>query len=112
MFLAGIAVVALGLTGLPARSGGRRLRCAAAVLALVGVALAGTAAGLAGSAQVANEDVVIPALHDAANDEPIAYAPVCGPAPPESGVPEPGLRPVAAGRDHRTGAGARRSGRA
>ena len=78
MFLAGIAVVALGLTGLPARAGGQWLRRAAAALTLVGVALAGTAVGLANSAQVANGGVVIPALHDAANDEPIAYAPVCG----------------------------------
>jgi hypothetical protein len=83
MFLAGIAVVAVGLTGLPARAGGR-LRRAAAVLALAGVALAGTAAGLAGTAQVANEGVAIPALHDAANDQPITYAAVCGRA---AGVP-------------------------
>jgi hypothetical protein len=84
MFLAGIAVVALGLTGLPARAGGQWLRRAAAALALAGVTLAGTAAGLASGAQAANEGVVIPALHDAANDEPIAYVPVCGRA---AGVP-------------------------
>ena len=78
MFLAGIAVVALGLTGLPARAGSRRLRRAAAVVALAGVALAGTAAGLAGTAQTAAEGVVIPALHDAASDAPLAYTPVCG----------------------------------
>jgi hypothetical protein len=77
MFLAGIAVVALGLTGLPARAGSQWLRRAAAALALAGVALAGTAVALANGAQAANEGVVIPALHDAANDEPIAYAPVC-----------------------------------
>jgi hypothetical protein len=84
MFLAGIAVVALGLTGLPARAGGQWLRRAAAALTLVGVALAGTAVGLANSAQVVNEGVIIPALHDAANDEPIAYTPVCDRA---AGVP-------------------------
>ena len=78
MFLAGIALVALGLTGLPARAGSRRLRRAAAVVALVGVALAGTAAGLAGTAQTAAEGVVIPALHDAASDAPLTYTPVCG----------------------------------
>src|SRR6516225_452495 len=44
MFLAGIAVAALGLTGLPARAGGRRLRRAPAVPTPPGVALAGTAA--------------------------------------------------------------------
>ena len=42
------------------------------------MALAGTAVGLANSAQLAAEGVVIPALHDAANDAPIAYSPVCG----------------------------------
>ena len=80
MFLAGIAVVALGLTGLPARAGGRWLRRAAAVVALAGLALSGTAVGLAGTAQTAAEGMVIPALHDAASDAPLTYAPVCGPA--------------------------------
>ncbi len=47
MFLAGIAVTALGLTGLPARAGGPRLRRAAVAITLVGVASAGTAIGLA-----------------------------------------------------------------
>jgi hypothetical protein len=84
MFLAGIAVAALGLTGLPARAGGGRLRGAAAVLTLAGVASAGTAVGLASSAQIASEGVVIPALHDAVNDAPITYSPVCGRA---AGVP-------------------------
>jgi hypothetical protein len=84
MFLAGIAVVALGLTGLPARAGSRWLRRAAAVGTLAGVALAGTAVALANSAQLAAEGVVIPALHDAASDVPIAYTPICARA---AGVP-------------------------
>jgi hypothetical protein len=84
MFLAGIAVAALGLTGLPARAGGRWLRGAAAVLTLAGAALAGTAVGLASTARDAAEGVVIPALHDAANDAPITYTPACGRA---AGVP-------------------------
>jgi hypothetical protein len=78
MFLAGIAVAALGLTGLPARAGGRWLRGAAALLTLAGVALAGTAVGLASTARETGQGVVIPALHDAANDAPIAYTPACG----------------------------------
>jgi hypothetical protein len=78
IFLAGIAVAALGLTGLPARAGGPWLRRAAAVLMLAGVAVAGTAVGLAGTAQESAHGVVIPALHDAANDAPITYTPVCG----------------------------------
>jgi hypothetical protein len=78
MFLAGIGAAALGLTGLPARAGGRWLRRAATLVTLLGVALAGTAAGLAGTAREAAGGVVIPALHDAANDAPITYTPVCG----------------------------------
>src|SRR6202040_3215021 len=84
MLLAGIAVVALGLTGLPARAGGQWLRRAAAVVTLAGLASAGTAVGLASTAREAAEGVVIPALHDAANDAPITYAPACGHA---AGVP-------------------------
>src|SRR6516162_5818104 len=84
MFLTGIAVAALGVTGLPARAGGRWLRGAAAVLTLAGAALAGTAVGLAGTAQESAHGVVIPTLHDAANDAPIPYTPVCGRA---AGVP-------------------------
>jgi hypothetical protein len=78
MFLAGIAVAALGLTGLPARAGGLWLRRAATVVTLAGVALAGTAVGLADTARLSAHGMVIPALHDAANDEPIAYTPACG----------------------------------
>jgi hypothetical protein len=84
MFLAGIAVAALGLTGLPARAGGPWLRRAAAVVTLAGAALAGTAVGLASAAQEAAEGVVIPVLHDAANDAPITYTPTCGHA---AGIP-------------------------
>jgi hypothetical protein len=84
MFLAGIAIAALALTGLPARAGGRWLRRAAAVLTLAGVASAGTAVGLASTARLAAHGLVIPALHDAANDAPITYTPACGSA---AGVP-------------------------
>ena len=84
MFLAGIAVAALGLTGLPARAGGPWLRRAAAVVTLAGVASAGTAIGLASTARLSAHGMVIPALHDAANDPPIRYTPVCGRA---AGVP-------------------------
>jgi hypothetical protein len=80
MFLAGIAVAALGLTGLPARAGGRWLRRTAAVVALAGVASAATAVGLATTARLSAHGMIIPALHDAANDAPIAYTPVCGQA--------------------------------
>ena len=78
MLLAGLAVAALGLFGLPARAGGRRLRLAAAVVTAAGVAAVGTAVGLASTARLGPHGMVIPALHDAASDRPIAYTPVCG----------------------------------
>jgi hypothetical protein len=84
MFLAGIAVAALGVLGLPARAGGAWLRRAAAVVTLAGVAAAGTASGLARTARLTPHGMVIPALHDAANDRPIGYTPVCAQA---AGVP-------------------------
>jgi hypothetical protein len=84
IFLAGIAVTVLGLLGLPSGASGPGLRRAAAVVTLAGVAAAGTAIGLAGTASRGPHGIVIPALHDAANDQPIAYTPVCGRA---AGVP-------------------------
>jgi hypothetical protein len=78
MFLAGIALAALGLTGLPARAGGQWLRRVAAILTLAGVASAGTAVGLARTAQDSRHGIVIAALHDAANDAPTTYTPACG----------------------------------
>jgi hypothetical protein len=78
MFLAGIAIAALGLLGLPARAGGPWLRRTAAAVTLAGVAAAGTAVGLANTARLEPHGMVIPALHDAANDQPIRYTPVCG----------------------------------
>ena len=84
MFLAGIAVAALGLLGLPAQAGGPWLRRGAAVITLAGVAAAGCAVGLAGTARLGPHGMVIPALHDAASDRPIGYTPVCGQA---AGVP-------------------------
>jgi hypothetical protein len=84
MFLAGIAVAALGVLGLPARAGSAWLRRAAAVVTLAGVAAAGTASGLARTARLTPHGMVIPALHDAANDRPIGYTPVCAQA---AGVP-------------------------
>jgi hypothetical protein len=78
MFLAGLAVAALGLIGMPGRAGGLRLRRFAAVVTVTGLAAAGTAVVLAGTARPGPHGLVIPALHDAANDRPIPYTPVCG----------------------------------
>jgi hypothetical protein len=76
LFLAGLAAAVLGGLGLRA-AGGRWLRCAAAVAAAAGLAAAGTGVGLAGTARLEARGIVIPALHDAANDKLIAYTPVC-----------------------------------
>jgi len=84
MFLAGIAVAVVGLLGLPAQAGGAWLRGAAVVVTLAGVAAAGTASGLVRTARLTPHGIVIPALHDAANDRPIGYIPVCGHA---AGIP-------------------------
>jgi hypothetical protein len=80
LFLAGLAAAVLGGLGLRPAAGGRWLRYAAAVAAAAGLAAAGTGVGLAGTARLEANGIVIPALHDAANDERIAYTPVCGQA--------------------------------
>jgi hypothetical protein len=78
MFAAGLTVAVLAVLGLPAGSGGRRLRGSAAVIAVAGLAAAGTAVGLVGTGRLDPHGmIIIPALHDAANDQPIRYAPVC-----------------------------------
>jgi hypothetical protein len=85
MFLVGLTLVVLAALGLPrAADAGPRLRRAAAVIAVAGLAAAGTAIGLTGTARTGAYGTVIPALHDAANDRPIPYTPVCGQA---AGVP-------------------------
>ncbi len=84
MFLGGLAIAATGLLGLPARAGGRRLRMTAAAVTLAGVAATATAVGLAGTARLGPHGIIIPALHDAASDQPIRYTPVCSRA---AGVP-------------------------
>jgi hypothetical protein len=84
MLVAGLAIAALGLLGLPAGAGGPRLRRAALAITLTGVAAAGTAVGLAGTARLTAHGMVIPALHDAASDQAIRYTPACGRA---AGIP-------------------------
>ena len=85
MFLTGLTVAVLGVLGLSrGAQGGPGLRRAAAVLTAAGVAAAGTAVGLTGTAREGLAGVTIPALHDAASDRLIAFTPVCRPA---GGVP-------------------------
>jgi hypothetical protein len=79
MFTAGLTLAALGALGASAVANGRRLRRLAAVLAAAGMVAAGTAVGLAGTGRLDPHGlIVIPALHDAASDQPVSYAPVCG----------------------------------
>lgn len=79
-FLAGILAACLGLIGVIARAGGRSVRVTAAIVAVAGVVATSTAVGLASTARLGPHGMVISALHDAANDRPIAYTPVCRPA--------------------------------
>ncbi len=76
MLLGGVTVAALGLLGSLGKAS-RLLRGVAVGLTVAGVAAAGTAIGLAGTARVEAHGVVIPALHDAASDRPVSYTPVC-----------------------------------
>jgi hypothetical protein len=95
MFLAGITVALVALLGVRVSAGGRRLRHTAAVAAAAGAALAVTAIALATTAQVTSHGASIPALHDAANDQPIRYTPVCGNAGIQVCV-QPAYRPYLA----------------
>jgi hypothetical protein len=78
IFCGGLIVATLGVLGLPSASGGRVLRRAAAAVTVAGLAAAGTAIGLAGTARLEAHGIVIPALHDGASDRAIPYTPVCG----------------------------------
>ncbi len=77
MFLIGLGIAAAGAVGLPPASGGRWLRWSAAVVTVAGLAAVGTAVGLTGTASVQPTAVLVPAVHDAADDGPIPYTPVC-----------------------------------
>jgi hypothetical protein len=78
MFLAGLTVAIMAALGLSAGTQSRALRAAAAATTAAGLAAATTAVMLAGTATVdAHGMIRIPALHDAANDRPIRFTPVC-----------------------------------
>jgi hypothetical protein len=78
IFLAGLTIAVLGAVGLPPGSGGRLLRGFAAMITVAGLAAAGTAVALAGTARLDQHGMLlIPALHDAADDQPVRYTPVC-----------------------------------
>ncbi len=84
MFLAGLTIAVLAALVLPRGSGERRLRAAAAAVTAAGLLAAGTAVALAGTGKLdAHGMIAIPALHDAANDRPIRFSPVCS----QTGIP-------------------------
>ena len=79
LFLGGLTAAVLGVLGLPAGAGGRWLRRSAAAVTVAGLLVAGTAVALAGTGRLdAHGMIAIPALHDAADDRPVPYTPVCG----------------------------------
>jgi hypothetical protein len=81
MFLTGLAVAVLGALALTAGTGRRWLRRPAAAITAAGLVAAGTAVALAGTGRLeAGGMIAIPALHDAANDRPLRYTPVCSAA--------------------------------
>jgi hypothetical protein len=82
MFLAGVTAAVLGALTLPTGAGGRSLRRSAVAVTTAGLLAAGTAVALAGTGRLdAHGMIAIPALHDAAGDRPLRYAPVCGHTP-------------------------------
>jgi hypothetical protein len=83
MFMGGITLTAVGVLALAltfsrsAGGSGRWQRPVAAALVAAGVAASATAFGLTGTAKQGVAGWDIPALHDAASDQPIAYTPDC-----------------------------------
>jgi hypothetical protein len=78
MFLTGLTIAVLGALLLPNGPGGGWLRAATAAVTAAGLLAAGTAVALAGTGKLdAHGMIAIPALHDAANDRPVRYTPVC-----------------------------------
>jgi len=78
MFTVGLTVAVLGALGIPVA----RMRWLAAVITVTGLATAGTAVALAGTGRLDPHGmIVIPALHDAASDQPVRYTPACSRTP-------------------------------
>lgn len=79
MFLAGLTIAVLAALALVKYSASRRLRATAATVVAAGLATVVTAVVLTGTGTLDPHGMItIPALHDAANERPIRYSPVCG----------------------------------
>jgi hypothetical protein len=76
MFMGGTCVALAGLVVVAGRAS-RWLWVAGAVLLAAGVAASSTAFALAGTAKLSMSGWDIPALHDAASDQPVPYTPDC-----------------------------------
>jgi hypothetical protein len=77
MFMGGICVALAGVLVLAPSRASHWLRVAGGVLLAAGVAASSTAFALAGTARLTLSGWDIPALHDAASDQPVPYTPVC-----------------------------------
>jgi hypothetical protein len=81
-FLIGLTSALLGILGLSTGSGGLSLRRSAGAVTAAGCALAAIAVALAGTARLdAHGMIAVPTIHNAADDRPTAYAPVCSATP-------------------------------
>jgi hypothetical protein len=79
IFLCGVISTALAAVAVPAGFWGRG---GAAALAAVGVAAIGAGVALAGTGRDQGPlGILVPALHDAASDQPVRYTPVCDTRP-------------------------------
>jgi hypothetical protein len=86
MFIGGVIILMAGLLALSPVTGGvgKRVTAVGAILVACAVAASATAFSLAGTAQYASATGwAIPALHDAASDQPVPYTPWCA----KSGFP-------------------------
>jgi hypothetical protein len=76
-FLFGAIVALLGAMGVSGAVRGAQLRRAALGVTGVGAAVCAVAFGFATTATMGAYGYVVPALHDAANNQPLAYTPIC-----------------------------------
>jgi hypothetical protein len=77
IFASGVIVAAMGVLALPATAGGPSLQRVGVIAVVIGTAAMAAALALANSARQTPQGIVIPALHSAADDRPLAYAQVC-----------------------------------
>jgi hypothetical protein len=80
IFFAGAVLALLGTLGFRGAALSFAPRRLAAVVALVGIAAAGTGLGLVSTSKAGPNGEIIPALHSAGSDQPIPYTPVCSSA--------------------------------